>query len=353
MLAIAAMPTLAEAQEKQPDYSQPSLLLTSRTKGFWTRQQDLETLQAELDQAVAAGYRIAHVLPAVGGHLQLELVKSETPPPEGFAYLLLRAGSAEKLEPQVCDAAERGFRLRPHSLMIIDGRDYALVMEKVGPSPNSCPYRLLETGRTSTLEAEINELAREGFELAALKSTGSHLAIMQKIPGETERGGAEQEASRYLLVAASRTSTLQKELTEAAAKGYRIRRGAATGLEGAVGGEGMFLLEKSRPGEATPEYLLVADRKVEKLQAELNEAASKGFRLLPSTIMAKPHYFWGGQSIEIVCVMEKTPGAASSFEYLVLKEEKLERMREEIARAAENGYRAVSTDVAVIMERSR
>lgn len=355
-LAVAAVATAAEPQEKRPDYSQPSLSLVSRTKGLWSRQQDMETLQAELDQAVAAGYRIVHVLPAVGGHLELELAKSETPSPPGFAYLLLRAGSAEKLEPQMCAATQDGFRLHPNSLHIIDIRDYVLVMEKVASAPNSCPYKMLETGRTSTLEAEINQWAREGFELADLISSGSHLAIMQKTPRATVQGGAEQEASRYLLLAASKTSTLQKELAEAAAKGYRIRSGTATGLEGAVGGEGMLLLEKSPSGEVTPKYLLVADKNIKKLQAELNEAGSQGFRLLPLTIIAKPHNFWGGQSIEVVGVMEKTPGAASTFEYLVLEDKELERMREPMAKAAENGYRAVATvtrgKVTVIMERS-
>ena len=52
-------------------------------------------------------------------------------------------------------------------------------------------------------------------------------------------------------------------------------------------------------------YLLLATKKTSTMQKEMREAADQGFRLLPSTLIQKKQMFG---RIEIVMIMEKAPG---------------------------------------------
>ena len=87
----------------------------------------------------------------------------------------------------------------------------------------------------------------------------------------------------YLLLATSSTSTLQKELAEAVAAGYRV----ATAWSGTEGGELLVLVEKQQPPPQR-ELKLVAALRLETLEAELKAAGADGFRLLPRASRPAP-----------------------------------------------------------------
>lgn len=92
----------------------------------------------------------------------------------------------------------------------------------------------------------------------------------------------------YLLLATTKTSTMQKELNEAAAAGYRLLVGSPTS-----GTEMALILEKVATPPDTYEYLLLATSRTSTMQKELNDAAEKGFRLLPRTMINKQQMFGG------------------------------------------------------------
>ena len=148
------------------------------------------------------------------------------------------------------------------------------------------------TRRTSSLEKEVNEAAEKGYEVVGMASPGAHVAILEKT-GETHRELTTfpDPTQRYLLLATSKPSTIQKELKEATAAGFRVLLEFSTFMSGSMGGEVALLLEKTAVPTSVPEFLLLADGRLSKLQEELNQAASIGFRLLPRTLIMKPHYF--------------------------------------------------------------
>ena len=82
---------------------------------------------------------------------------------------------------------------------------------------------------------------------------------------------------------------MQKELNEASAAGYRILTGSPTSqVEMAV------ILERVGTPANTYEYRLLATTKTSTMQKELGEAASQGFRLIPSTMISKNPVFGSG-----------------------------------------------------------
>ena len=150
-------------------------------------------------------------------------------------------------------------------------------------TPQAVEYRVLATTKTSTMEKELNEAAQAGFK------------FQDVMGGETEFGGSEVVAvtSRtanskaqyaYRLLATSKTSTMQKELQEAADEGFEYR--GQTVFKSAFGGEEVIcILERDKSADAQRyEYKLVATTKTFTLEKELKEAGGAGFQILGMTV---------------------------------------------------------------------
>jgi sulfur transfer protein SufE len=138
---------------------------------------------------------------------------------------------------------------------------------------------------------------------------------------------------RYLLLATKKTSTMQKEMREAAAAGYRILVGSPTS-----GTEMALTLEKVAEPPDTYEYLLLATTKTSTMQKELREAAAQGFRLLPSTLIQKKQMFG---RVEIVMILERAPGGETRYQYLLLATTRTSTLQKEMREATEQGYEVV------------
>ncbi len=144
-------------------------------------------------------------------------------------------------------------------------------------------YRLLATTRTSTLEREMNEAAEEGYR------------FQNAMGGDTAFGGSEMvsimmrdssPAGRfaYRLLATNRTSTMQAEMQEAGDEGYRYR--GQTVFESFFGGEEVVVIMEL-DNDAPPvqyDYLLLATSQTSTLQSELTDAGQRGFELVGVTV---------------------------------------------------------------------
>lgn len=138
---------------------------------------------------------------------------------------------------------------------------------------------------------------------------------------------------RFLLLATTKTGTMEEELTEAAAAGYRILAGSPTS-----GDEMVLILEKVATPPDVYEYQLLATTRTGTMQDEIEDAAGRGFRILPSTMISKAQMFGGD---EIVLVMEKAPNSAVTYEYRLLATNRTSTMQEEMDQAMVDGFSVV------------
>ena len=157
-----------------------------------------------------------------------------------------------------------------------------------------------------------------------------------------------EEDLQYKLLATTKTSTMQKELDETAAKGYRILVGSPTsGTEMAI-----FLSREATP-ENPYQYKLLATTRTGTMQKELNEAAAGGFRLLPRTMIAKAQLLGG---VEIVTILEKPPVVEKKYEYKLLATTLTGTLQKEVTDAQAAGFVIVGMvsrgEHMVIMERA-
>lgn len=144
-------------------------------------------------------------------------------------------------------------------------------------------YRVLSTAKTSTMQKEMQEAADAGFRFGDVMGGetaigGSEVVVVMSRAGSA--GGYE-----YRLLATNKTSTMQKELQEAGDAGYEYR--GQTQFKSAFGGkEVVAILERSKDSGARPrfEYRLLATTKTSTMQKELADAGDRGYEFVGLTV---------------------------------------------------------------------
>jgi hypothetical protein len=151
------------------------------------------------------------------------------------------------------------------------------------PAAVGVEYRVIATSKTSTMEKELNEAAEAGFRFEAVMGGetafgGNEVVIV------TSRSAGVKGRYAYRLLATSKTSTMQRELQNAAAAGFEYR--GQTVFETAFGGnEVVCILE--RDGDASgqgSDYRLVATSRTSTLQKELSQAGAAGYQIVGLTV---------------------------------------------------------------------
>jgi hypothetical protein len=167
-------------------------------------------------------------------------------------------------------------------------------------------YKLLATSKTSTMEKELNEAADAGYRFEAVMGGetsfgGKEVVSIMARPVGTTSGGKYQ----YKLCATSKTGTMQKEMSQAAEAGYRYRD--QTVSETLFGGkEVIVIMERERDAaDRRIEYKLLATNKTGTMQKELSEVAAAGFRFRGVTVGKTT---FGGN--EVVVITERISGGA-------------------------------------------
>ena len=254
-------------------------------------------------------------------------------------YRLVAAGGQEQLLKELNDAGAQGFRLVPEGAKIFNQHQerfheqWIAVLERSAEGARFT-YTVIE-GADAAAERALGEATGRGAALVATVGTEPGFSLSPKptmFLEEPQAGGTAASASAaptFRIVSAVKTSTLEKEVCQVAAEGFRAR---ASGLLSVI---------MARPSEATPgpaEYKLIATVRVSTSSRELASAGAAGFRIALTPV-----------SNEAVFLMERAPGASEKVEYSVatLASNTASRVLE---RATGEGYRvaAVLGDFAVL-----
>lgn len=153
--------------------------------------------------------------------------------------------------------------------------------------------------------------------------------------------GAAQDRLAYKVLATNKTSTMEKEMADAGAQGYRFV--AVMGGETAGGGsEVVVLMERRNDDKTRYQYRLLATNKTSTLQKELQDAADAGYVAVGQTVFSS---LFGGQ--ETAAILERDPDRprAERYEFRLVATSKTSTLQRELQDAAEQGYEAVAMTV--------
>ena len=145
-------------------------------------------------------------------------------------------------------------------------------------------HRVLATTKTSTMEKELNEAAEAGFRFQAVMGGESAFGGKEVvvIMSRLERKSAGRFG--YRLLATSKTSTMQKELQDAADAGYMYK--GQTIFQSTFGGdEVVVILERDKDAVThASEYKLLATSKTSTLEKEVQQAGAVGYEVVGMTL---------------------------------------------------------------------
>ncbi|MGH9349587.1 MAG: hypothetical protein ACRD26_20235 [Vicinamibacterales bacterium] len=178
----------------------------------------------------------------------------------------------------------------------------ALVAVLASPALAQNDIKVLATNKTSTLEKEMNEAAEAGYRFATVMGGNTSFGGSEAVVIMTRLDDAKP-AWAYRLLATNKTGTMQKELQEAGDAGYEYR--GQTTFKSTFGGkEVVVLLERDTSVERPEkyEYKLLATKKTSTMQKELAEAGAAGYQFVGMTVSDT---LMGGS--EVVCILRRKP----------------------------------------------
>ena len=176
------------------------------------------------------------------------------------------------------------------------------------------------------------------FDARATRGASLAVALLVKLP--LVAGAAE--TVEYRVLATNKTSTMEKEMQDAAAAGFRF--GGTMGGETAFGGNEVVVV-MSKVGAAAPryQYRLLATTKTSTMQRELQEAAAGGFEYKGQSVFSS---MFGGKEVVVILERDREATSKDRWEYRLLATSKTSTMQRELSEAGAQGFEYVGMTVA-------
>jgi hypothetical protein len=145
-------------------------------------------------------------------------------------------------------------------------------------------FRLLATNKTSTMQKEMTEAADAGFHFEGTMGGETSFGGSEVVVIMSRDPSAQKKRYEYKLLATSKTSTMQKELQQAGNAGFEFK-GQSVYSSTFGGKEVVVILERDSEAKLMQwEYKLLATKKTSTMQKELNEAGAEGFAFVGVTV---------------------------------------------------------------------
>jgi hypothetical protein len=271
--------------------------------------------QEEIDRAVADGYRLAH------GDASVQLAiweRASDNQRRSYVY----AADVEKFLKE--KRLQAGFRLVPGTFSANQYR-FSALFEKADGDDVVRDYRFAKAGSPGGLRKRFEEGGEGSTGAIAVASGGAGAAVLFD-PALT--GAAT-------LISSGNTGTLREQLQAAAAKGQCFVD--ADGIKEAV-----YLVAACPQGSAGPAYEVLSTTKADTLEKELNEAAARGLRLIPQSLVGiEKRFLMNAYNNEAVAVVQKTADP-TQVTYRVLSTVRVGTMAKELQAAGADGFRLLS-----------
>lgn len=158
-----------------------------------------------------------------------------------------------------------------------------VVVEASAQTQATAEARVLATNKTSTMEKELNDAAEAGFRFVSVMGGETAIGGKEVVAILSRTGGTTRGRFAYKLLATNRTSTMERELQEAADAGFEYR--GQTIFESLFGGqEVVVILERDKDSTERNDYRLLATSRTSTLEKELLEVGTAGYAVVGMTV---------------------------------------------------------------------
>jgi hypothetical protein len=160
----------------------------------------------------------------------------------------------------------------------------ALLATALPAGAQEVEYVVLATNKTSTMEKELNAAAETGYRFGGVMGGETAFGGSEVVAVMSRETGGPKGRFAYKLLATSKTSTMQRELEDAAEMGYEYR--GQTVFSSMFGGEEVVVIlerDKDAPRQNW-NYKLLATSKTSTMEKELRQAGALGYGFVGVTV---------------------------------------------------------------------
>ncbi|MBI1762727.1 MAG: hypothetical protein HYR56_14930 [Acidobacteria bacterium] len=170
------------------------------------------------------------------------------------------------------------------------------------------------------------------------------LAQRPELKNQPATGKSAIPGFEFRVLATNKTSTMEKEMNETAAAGFRFA--SVMGGETSFGGnEAVVVMSKKledAPANGRYQYKLLATNKTSTMQKEMGEAGNGGFTYVGQTVFNST---FGGQEVVVIMERDKEAGGIT-YDFLLLATKRTGTMQKEMVESGKEGYEVVGMTVA-------
>lgn len=172
----------------------------------------------------------------------------------------------------------------PASWLLRAGVVLALAGLAAPAAADQVEYIVLATNKTSTMEKELNASAEAGYRFGGVMGGETAFGGSEVVAVMSREAGAPKGRYAYKLLATSKTGTMQRELEDAANLGYEYK--GQTVFKSTFGGEEVVVILERDKDAATErwKYMLLATSKTSTMEKELRQAGAAGYSLVGVTV---------------------------------------------------------------------
>ena len=142
-----------------------------------------------------------------------------------FQYKLLATNKTSTMQKEMNQASEEGYRFAGvmGGETAFGGSEVVVIMSKLAADSRAVyEYKLLATNKTSTMQKELQQAGDQGFEYKGQSVFSSTFGGREVVVILERDKNANPPRYEYKLLATSRTGTMQKEISEAGKNGYEF-----------------------------------------------------------------------------------------------------------------------------------
>lgn len=137
------------------------------------------------------------------------------------------------------------------------------------------PWKVLATTLRETMENELSAAAADGYRIVAASGGEERVfALVQR---------ADAPPVEYKLLEPERSASLERDMNEMAAQGFRFAGASLLSVGNSLGGRTGLAMERT-PAPSPTAYRVVGARRAGTIDKELSQAVTKGFRILAATV---------------------------------------------------------------------
>jgi len=300
----------------------------------WTRTFNFQKIGERLEDAGNRGFALqwlARRSPSVN-----MILKRDGQGPRSYRFIA--EGKEGSFLKELNQAGSQGFRLLPDAIRVLEQQYQTTWVAVMAKHAEAAPFTYsvvkgVEEGQRALADAAASGRALKGI-LARPGMTTANTLLFFEDAGAAKALPVAPGQSEFRIITTTRTSTLEKELAQAAAERFRLV-GTSTGYMTTV------MARNARSTDGPVEYRVLAMMRIKTGVDELAAAGAEGFRI------AAPAE--NGQ--EAVYILQRTPGKSEKSEHrtLMLEETTADRLLRE---AEAEGYRIVALlNDLVVLER--